>query len=336
MSKHECCIWADADLGVDPTSKAILGKLAAVADDDDWSWMTIEELSIRVGASERTIQTRLRKLEGIETEADQAAREAAGKPAPKVYLRRTGEFHRMGTRQVPYYELMVDYPLVAEILERRKGRQRERAEARSMGATVCTHDTPDQREICTPMGATVCTPKREPTESQGSLTLTQGAGAMDAVVRELWDAWPAAGREHSSERLVADAVAAEVGEGAALADVRAGSLAYCAKPSAWGQSGGKPKSPHKFLIEGRWKTHLPKAAAPAQSRNRFADAEVRAALADAMGEPWVTSWLDPCDWDAGKRVVDPRLRATALGKLRETKPAKVFAKLGVVIGRVGS
>jgi len=179
--------------------------------------------------------------------------------------------------------------------------------------------------------------------NQDSLTLessdelSQRAGAIDEVVAEIWAAWPEAGREHSSERKVAEAVAAEVSAGAPLAEVRAGALAYAGKPKAHGQSGQKPKAPHTFLADGRWKTHLPRAdqrAPVVTTRIQFASVEVRNALFGAMGEAWVTSWLDPCAWDEGKRVIDPRIERRA-AKLSEARPAGVLADLGVKVGKVG-
>lgn len=179
--------------------------------------------------------------------------------------------------------------------------------------------------------------KQDSLITEGSEEPTHRVGGLDDVVREIWAAWPSAGREHSSERLVADAVVAELGAGAVLADVRAGSLAYAAKPSAHGASGSKPKAPHTFLAEGRWKTHRPRAdqhAPVVTPRIQFADAEVRAALFGAMGEAWVVSWLDPCGWDKGKREVDPRIKRRA-DKLGEHRPAEELTKLGVVVRKVG-
>lgn len=173
--------------------------------------------------------------------------------------------------------------------------------------------------------------------SESSDELSQRAGAIDEVVREVWAAWPEAGCEHSSERLLTDVVTAEVAAGAPLADVRAGMLAYAGKPKAWGQSGERPKAPHTFVGEGRWKTHLPKAdgrAPVVTTRIRFASPEVRTALFGAMGEEWVVSWLDPCGWDEGKRVIDPRIKRRA-DKLGEARPAEVLKALGVEVGKVG-
>lgn len=173
--------------------------------------------------------------------------------------------------------------------------------------------------------------------SESSDELSQRAGAIDVVVREVWAAWPEAAREHSSERLVADAVTSEVEAGAPLSDVRAGMLAYAAKPKAHGQSGQKPKAPHTFVREGRWKTHLPRAderAPVVAPRIRFASDEVRTAMVGTMGEPWVVSWLDPCGWNEGKREIDPRLGDRAK-RLDEARPAGRLSELGVKIRKVG-
>ena len=212
----EAKIWADAPLPLDPVSKSILSKLAGVSDVEDCAWMTVPELAERVGCSQRTIQSRLRKLEG-----------ADGQP---VYIRVTGRTHRYGTRDVPIYELVVDHDLVAAIQERRKGRKRAEAERRgaaslapvssrkavdkapAMGETVCTHSNDVGGAICTRMGATVCT-RNEENRGEGFATLTlQGereAKLLPAdVANRIWSAWPEPGQRHSSERMLAKAVRA--------------------------------------------------------------------------------------------------------------------------------
>lgn len=301
MSAAECMIWVDQDLPLDVTSKAILSKLAPLANEDDCSWMTIEELAKRVGASERTIQSRLRMLEGFEAPEARAARIEAGQPDPVVYLRKTGECYRYGTRDVPYYELMVDYDLVAEVQRARKDRKRAHAEVRSMGATVCTHRPKAKDAVCTPMGATVCTPKREPTESQGSLTLTLSARAPETVAEEVLAAWPEGYRQRSSVREIASALRRERKRGSDIERVAAGCVGYVGNRKAWGATDG-PVAPHKLIDSGRWETSAP-AATPQGSpgkRTGFAvPSAVRAAfVADngSSGEALAKSYLDPCGW----------------------------------------
>ncbi|MDB5458136.1 MAG: putative transcriptional regulator, GntR family [Caulobacter sp.] len=153
-----------------------------------------------------------------------------------------------------------------------------------------------------------------------------------AIAKQIWEAWPEAGRAHSSERLVADAVAAEAAGGADLNDVLSGGLAYAAKPSAHGSSGAMPKSPHLFLTEGRWKTHARKGWTAAKTRTRFANDAIRTAAIKLKGEAWVASWLDPCGFDEGKGVIDPRLK-DRIPRLREV--AEVLTKFNVKVGECG-
>jgi len=309
MSASECMIWADQELPLDVTSKAILSKLAPLANEDDWSWMTIEELSKRVGASQRTIQSRLRMLEGIETPEAKAERVEAGKPDPVIYLRKTGESYRYGTRDVPYYELMVDYDLVARVQATRKDRKRAHAEVRGMGATACTHSGPPMGaavcthadEVCTPMGATACTRKREPTESIGSLTLTPCARTPEAVAGEILAAWPEDFRQRSSIREIASALRRERKRGSDIERVAAGCLAFVGNRKNWGHDGG-PASPHKLIDSGRWETSVPPTTpqgSPGKRTGFAVPAAVRAAfVADngSSGEALAKSYLDPSGW----------------------------------------
>lgn len=295
------CTWADDVVaGLDPASKGILSKLAAVSDEDDRAWMTISLLASRVGVSERTIQSRLRMLEG------------AGKDGV-VYLRRTGEFYRYGTRDVPYYELMVDHEAVGAIEAARRGRKQAHAEIRSMGAaacthtgetmgaTVCTHSGEADDTICTPMGATVCTRKREPTEKIGSLSLTPRARTPEAIAEEILAAWSEGYRQRSGVREVAAALRRERKRGSDLEAVAAGCIGYAGNRKAWGATGG-PVAPHKLIDSGRWETSSPRPRPKGSSGSSTGHAvptTVRAAfVADhrPSGEALAKSYLDPCGW----------------------------------------
>jgi len=124
--------------------------------------------------------------------------------------------------------------------------------------------------------------------------------AIDDVVREVWSVWPAAGRDHSSERLVTDAVASEIAAGADLAEVRAGALAYAARPASWGSSGSSPKSPHLFFTEGRWKTHADGGrlgkGSPGCAVVFAGPGTFRAEFVATHGKALARSYLDPCGW----------------------------------------
>ena len=267
--------WADEEWPIpsapkklDPTSGAILSKLAAVSDDDDCAWMTVPDLAKRCKCSERTVQTRLLALRGIETPQQAKAREKAGKPVPAVYLRLTDRTYRRGTRDVPIYELMVDYDVVAEVLRKRNEGRRSRAEvraklpqkARSMGANSCTHSGEADDAVCTRMGATVCTPNEDIRE-EGFATLTlTGARALETIADEIIAAWPSAHRRKTSRREVVKALRGEAEQGHDPELIAAGARGYAADRSAWGVS-GDPMSPHKLIEAGRWEAFVQKADA---------------------------------------------------------------------------
>lgn len=338
------CIWADEEWPIpgapkklDTTSGSILSKLAAVSDDDDCAWMTVPDLAKRVKCSERTIQTRLLALRGIETPQERQVREAAGKPAPPVYLRLTDRVYRRGTRDVPIYELMVDYDVVAQVLARRNQGRRARAEVaarpskkvRSMGATVCTHRDEVVDASCTPMGATVCTPNESHTRTGFATAHPERARTPESVAEAILAGWPNAHRGRTSVREITVAVRAEAKAGGDLGRIEAAGLAYAQDRKAWGVT-GDPLAPHKLISSGRWETFADGGGAPkgsARARTAFACANVRSALKSAKGEAWVASWLDPCGWDDATQTIKPRLSARGT-KLR-TEAGDVLKTLGV-------
>lgn len=300
--------------------KDVLKTLADYAGKHGFAWASVATLASECEASERTVQRDLRQLEemGLLRGYD-------------VVDARTGR----SRSRLYWFPISGDEPDL-------KTRRSVEAE---LGARV-TWVSPSEGDMgvtgegdmgVTP-GVTTVSPLKEPLlEPSEADASSAGAREPVGVAGEIWSVWPSAGREHSSERLVVDALTAEAAAGADLADVRAGALAYAARPSAWGASGDKPKSPHRFITEGRWKTHLPRAGEPARAappRMQFADAGVRAKLVGAMSEAWVISWLDPCGWDDAKREIDPRIKRRA-DKLGEAAPREVLGRLGVTVRKVG-
>lgn len=297
-------IWADLDLSwpsgrpVDVASKAMLGKLAAVSDSDDCAWMRVGDLARKVGACERTIQTRLRRLvkEGL--------------------LRETGRTHRLGTRSVPLYELMVDHGAVAAELQRRQDRKLAAAEIRSrMGATVCTHSEPADDAICTPMGATVCTPNeaiRGNTEASAS---DAGARALE-VVAEIMAVWPAgsllAADVEASRAALLQACDELDDPGQLLLAVRA-YLAGLGKISAM--------LPVSFVAKGGWRLFIERLqASPAQAavQGWSGPADVFEAVAGKLGADAARAYLGKARFEGG--CVIPA-GPTAYAKLRAIWPS---------------
>jgi len=304
-------IWSDALTIRDPAARGIINRLASVADDDDCAWMRVDDLAQRVGVSVRTIQSRLRKLENPDPDASSA--EGFG----FALIRATGRMHRIGTRSVPIYELLVDHELVGSVLRERKARKLADAERRSMGAAACTHRSEAIDTVCTPMGATVCTPNETIRDSEFTNVHSERARSPKGVAEAILAAWPEVHRTRSSVREITGAVSGEVRGGADLVRIEAAALAYAANPKAWGVS-GEPMAPHKLITSGRWETFVPVAGdakGSARARTAFACDRFRRVVLAAKGPTWVASYLDPCGWDAETRTVDPRLKDRA-AKLR--------------------
>jgi DNA-binding transcriptional ArsR family regulator len=329
---HEAQIWVDDVLtGVDPVSKAIMSKLAGVADDHDCGWMTVSLLAQRTGASERTVQGRMRALER------------------QGLLKNTGRTYRYGTRSVPLYELAVDHVAVAAILKDRQQRREAIMQGRgqgpkSMGATVCTHaDEPPASDdaSCTRMGAAVCTPKediREQVEANASTErASESAGAdIEAEFQAFMAAYPASGLKRTSWARARTAFA----EACALVDAP-GVLIQCA--TTYAADPIMQRGDHgavnavEFLAGERWRSFVPGSAAAAQASAaapRFADEAVRAAVVTAKGEAFAVTCLDPAAWDGEARAITPRTN-WAEGQLR-TELRQVLSDLDVkIVGRAG-
>jgi hypothetical protein len=304
--------------------KDVLKTLADYADENGFAWASISTLARECEASERTVQRDLRHLEDMGLLQGFDVTDArTGRSRTRLYW-----FPVQGGEPTPKMRKAIELERGARVtwVSPSEG---------DMGVT-------GEGDMGVTPGVTTVSPLKEPLIEPEEADASSQRGCahgdeIDEVAGAIWSAWPEAGRLHSSERQLSRAVRREVRDGAALTDVQAGSLAYSRNPKAWGASGKNPKSPHNFVGEGCWKTHLPRACegrATATPRIQFADAELRAALCAAMDEPWVVSWLDPCGWDEGKRVIDPRIQRRA-DKLREARPREVLAKLGVTVGRVG-
>lgn len=312
--------WAKKQVAGGRGPKDVLKTLADYADQHGFAYPSIARLATECEASERTVQRDLRHLEDMGLlQGFEVTDARTGRSRTRLY----------------WFPMEGDEP---------SSKMKKAIEA-ERGARV-TWVSPSQGDMgvtgegdmgVTPGVTTVSphmNPLLEPSEADAS---SAGAGAsVEEIAEELWSSWPAAGRAHSSERLVVEAVTAEAKAGADLAEVRRGGLAYCARPSGWGASGDKPKSPHRFIAEGRWKTHADAVRAKAAAtRNRFADEGLRKVLVGLRSEGWAVSWLDPCPFDAGKREIDPRLRSRA-EKLREPDVAQALKAMGVMVLQVGS
>lgn len=296
-------IWADDVVEAEPVSRAILSKLAALADDDDCAWMTVATLARRVGVSERTVQERLRRLCRPRGEMVKGI-EGLG------LLRETGRTYRMGTRSVPYYELLVDHVAVGRVIEERKARKIRAAEDRSrMGATVCTHSPQPDDAICTRMGATVCTPKEDRRGEEEADASSAGVRA-DAAFDQVVAMWPADGLGSTdldaAHAAVAQAVD-ETGDPDVIVAVVRGFLA----DRAGRKHDFACPALDRWMARGVWrelakrvKAGPPPAEATTPAVPTFnGPAEAFEAVAGVKDDAFARSWLGRASWDEGERVL---------------------------------
>lgn len=146
-----------------------------------------------------------------------------------------------------------------------------------------------------------------------------GAGVTDeGPARESW----------------AGAAAEAGGEDRLLAAVRA----YAADPSLKRRDFGAP-SMQRWLSGGRWRAWLgqperPTGTAPAPTASWDGPPEIRAALAEALGEAFAAAYLDPARWDAARRCIIAR---TGVARDRLQREARaVLAASGLSVATVSS
>jgi hypothetical protein len=207
--------------------------------------------------------------------------------------------------------------------------------------------SPDHTSNCSMVHASNCGSAMRQIDGQPHVNLTHEvtpiepsvepshcAGASEAApdwAQEVWTVWPVDGQRSSSPRMLALAIAAEIAAGADPAALLAAATAYGQDRTAWGSS-GRPVAAHRFFAEGRWENFT--AVTPGgpgglfeQARTAFACAEVRVAVVAARGPAWAASWLDPCEWDEARRVIDPRSKTR--GDRLRSEVGGVLKSLGV-------
>lgn len=326
-------IWADdvVEIAGDPASKAILCKLASVTDAAECGWMTVALLAQRVGVSERTIQIRLRRLTRPRGEM------VKGDPAPGLgLLRETGRTHRNGTRSIPYYELLVDYDAVIEVVRKRKEGAALAAMARSrMGAAVCTHRPAPNDAVCTPMGAAVCTPNEDNREEVDADASTAGASAQ-AAVREIVDLWPPEALWATDMAAAAEAIHQAVEE---LGDPAPLIRAVKAFLADWSRHKHDyaPPALDRWMAKGNWRPMALRlrdhaaadaAAAPAMPAPQ-GPPELIAAVTAHEGPGFAATWLGRAAWDDETRTL--LVSNAAFQKLRLIWTDPAIAALNITL-----
>lgn len=313
--------WAKAQACPNRGAKDVLKTLGDYADANGFAYPSVARLALECEASERTIQRDLRALEDAGLlRGFEMVDQRTGRSRTRLYW-----FPMEGSEPTPK---------MIKMIEAERG-------ARVTSVSPYQGDASVTGEGDTSVTGRVTTvsplyePPLEPSEADASSACARDA--VEEAFEEVLAVYPASGIDNTDVPLARAQFAIEaeaVGDPLRLV---AAAKSYATAPETQRRQYAAPGL-HHWLARQSYRGRLPALAADASPatgpRIRFASDEVRAAMVGAMGEAWVVSWLDPCAWDEGKRVLDPRLgeRAKRLG---EARPAGVLVGLGVTVGKVG-
>lgn len=301
--------------------KDVLKTLADYAGEHGFAWASVARLARECEASERTVQRDLRHLEDMRLLLGYDVVDArTGRSRSRLYwFPISGDEPDLKTRRAIEAELGARVTWVSPS----EGDMGVTGEG-DMGVTGRVTTVSPHKN-----------PLLEPSEADAS-----SAGARDCLeeaFQATLAAYPVSGLDNTDVPAARAQFAIEaqaVGDPMRLA---LAAKAYAEAPETQRRQFAAPGL-HVWLARKAYQGRLASAPSPGapggHARIRFASEEVRSAMVGAMGEAWVVSWLDPCGWDQGKRVIDPRIkgRADTLGKDR---PARLLAELGVTVGKVG-
>jgi len=315
--KERLLAWVDDRGELDPVSKFILYKLAQFADAECCGWAKVKTLAVSVNVSERTVQTRLRDLEG------------AG------LIERTGKEHMTEgryPRPVPIYRLA---PGVKGLDERKIWGANSAPEA-DLG---CKNS-----RFGVQLAAPVYEPKEPTEESDDSSERARDRDArgqggpgqgLEAVFAAIEAAYPQKGLGFTVQEQAWAALIRLFETGVDVAALPAAAARYAADPILKKRDFG-PVGLQRWLGEGRYRGWLPEpAAGPAAPQAGRGAAltlpdEVEAVFA-ARTPAWRASWLRDAQWDGAARTLSLRTGFAVTTVERELGPALRAA--GVTLAR---
>lgn len=157
---------------------------------------------------------------------------------------------------------------------------------------------------------------RLPTYSESEIDIPPPpltGGGRSVEFETAWNAYPLAGRanEGPDRAWAAWGAAAERagGEGALLAAVRLRADHVAREPAE------RVKAFHRWLAADGFAAYL-RAPQPRDARQWPGPAHLWASLVEAKGEPWVRTWVLPCDWQHLPRRALLTTSPTTLARLR--------------------
>lgn len=292
--------WVAGQRQLDSVSKYILEKLAGFADAECCAWAKVETLAEAVNVSDRTIQTRLRKLE------------ADG------LIERTERTHRLkgSTRSVPIYQLAPE--------EAGLGLKVSMGENPApIGSHGCKSDGG--------MGEAVFTPK-EPTGTEGeSYDSPMRERARErAAFGDLEAAYPRGGLKVTDREAAWQELCILADQGVEIEQLAACARAMAVDPVIKRRDYGPP-SMQAWLSRGQYRGWWPEAPAAAAEAATPAGA-LPEELAEAFGPTFIQTWAQGAIWNAEDRVLVTRLGVQA-AKFRSDKADVLAAQAVTVLSR---
>lgn len=199
-------------------------------------------------------------------------------------------------------------PTRSAAAERQRRYRERKAETVTRDVTRDVTESPKQKVSPTPPSKTH-TPSSPPIVPPTKVDL-------DEVAERIWSLQPKLdGKRRQTKPDVRKALTTVLRSAEPEAVIRA-CAAYYALPASTKEGGAYAMGAARLLQNDRWREFL-NADAPAQRVQiaPFPDDEIRNAVLSAKGDAWTASWLDPCSWEAERRVIVPRT-GLAAQKLR--------------------
>ncbi len=329
--------WADGQRPGSPVKKSILSRLARWADDDGLAWTTMPVLAEDVNASVRTVQRAMRELEAqgylsvtgktrgrnIRYYQLNLARrgELAAERAARQAQRAKGELRGRDPTRVDDPSTPLSGVADGDNDDAARVLSGARHDANGANGDTKPRGNGDSCAANGDRGVTQSIREKE-NSSANALSNARSNAKRD----EVCSAWQRVAPDRVSRPKVARAWQAQLAKGVSSDDLAAAAFSYLASDEV---KRGYCKDLHVWLYDERWrarlgtpptsaKRSLAEESSPAVSRETpkwSGPPEVREVplrrFGVAVGEPFAKSYVDPCGWDAVRRVLLARTRIAA-------------------------
>jgi len=309
-AKAQECV--DAAGRKDRNAKQTLVHLASYVDALGVGWASVPVLAMEMDVSERSVQRGLRALEAMSL------------------IKATGERKNMSGRLYPYYQLPLEtgHASTARRLKaERSGARGDRVSPQGGENSVSPGDTVSPQDVAS------VTPRGDTGVTQIGKGITQGLKPSASVraSEAAGKAWATKAPERVSQSLIEPAWLRAIERSGETDDRLLSAVRACvARDPDFGRD--RAMNLNRWLDEDRFLAWLPDDGALAQAplvSGWAGPGKVRDAVAGAMGEAGVVSYLNHACWDEGLGAV---VAATKIGAERLRSGAGAALKaLGVTV-----